>query len=69
MCLAFWLTVFSFFGSRTRVSAIFPEPLLIPAVRMLPVVLVFVAMLYWLWRVRVRRSLRGLVVIGASKAA
>jgi uncharacterized membrane protein len=63
MCLALWLTVFSFFGSRTRTSAIFPEPLLIPAVRALPILLVFLAMLYWLWRVRVRRSLRGLVVV------
>jgi hypothetical protein len=49
------------------VSAILPEPLLIPAVRMLPILLVFLAMIYWLWRVR-RRSFRGIVGVTAPVA-
>jgi hypothetical protein len=69
MCFALWTTVFAFFGSRTRVATIFPRPLLIPPVRMLPILLVFLAMLYWLWRVRVRRSLRGIVGVRASEPA
>jgi hypothetical protein len=59
----------SFIGSRTRVRAIFPKSLLIPAVRALPILLVFLAMLYWLWRVRVRRSLRGIAGVRAREAA
>jgi hypothetical protein len=69
MCWALWLSVLSFFGSRTRVATIFPEPLLLPAVRALPILLVFLAMLYWLWRVRVRRSLRGIVGVRVSEPA
>jgi hypothetical protein len=59
MCLALWTTLFAFFGSRTRVSAILPEPLLNLAVRMLPILLVSLATLYWLWRVRIRRRSPG----------
>ena len=34
-------------------AKIIPEPLLNPALLALPVLAVFVIMLYWLWRVRV----------------
>ena len=37
--------------------------------RALPILLVFLAMLYWLWRVRVRRSLRGIVGVRVSEPA
>ncbi len=34
----------------------------------LPVLAVLVTMFYWLWRVRVRRSFRGMVGVRASQA-
>jgi hypothetical protein len=59
MCWALWIAVASFFlGPRAGVATFFPEP--IPSslpLRALPVVLMVVVMLYWLWRVRVKRSL------------
>jgi uncharacterized membrane protein len=57
MCFALFIAAGSFFSIRARVAKIFPEPLTSPAMRALPVVLVFVAMFYWLWRVRRRRFL------------
>jgi len=61
MCWALWIATASFFlGPRARVAKVLPEPLLTPAFLVLPVLLVFVAMLYWLWRVRVRRTYRGI---------
>src|SRR5687768_10331471 len=38
-----------------------PKPLRIMPLLSLPVLMVLVTMLYWLWRVRVRRSVRGIV--------
>jgi uncharacterized membrane protein len=55
MCLALWMTTVSFFLNRSRVATIFPEAFLSVWVRALPVLLVLLAMLYWLWRVRVSR--------------
>lgn len=55
MCLALWTTTVSFFLNRSRVATIFPEAFLSLWVRALPVLLVLLAMLYWLWRVRVSR--------------
>jgi len=34
----------------------------------LPVLAVLVTMLYWVWRVRIRRSYRGLAGVGAREA-
>ncbi|HYR83319.1 MAG TPA: hypothetical protein VE422_04495 [Terriglobia bacterium] len=68
MCWALWIATSSFFlGPRARVAKIIPEPLLIPAVLALPVLAVLVAMVYWLWRVRVRRSYREIVGVGAQE--
>jgi hypothetical protein len=39
-----------------------PAPLHIPALLALPPLAVLVTMLYWLWRVRVRRSVRAVIV-------
>jgi Ser/Thr protein kinase RdoA (MazF antagonist) len=36
------------------VAAVFPAPLTTGAARALPVLLVLVAMFYWLWRIRSR---------------
>src|SRR6185295_12461317 len=56
MCMALWITTASFFSIRSRVAAIFPALFATPALRALPVLLVLVAMFYWLWRVRFRRT-------------
>jgi uncharacterized membrane protein len=55
MCFALFIAVASFFSIRSRVAKILPEPFTTPAMRALPVVLVFAAMFYWLWRIRTRR--------------
>ena len=67
MCYAFWIATASFFlGPRERVAKVLPEPLLTPALLALPVVLVLVALLYWLWRVRTRPAFRSAVGVGAT---
>ena len=57
MCFALFIAAGSFFSIRSRVARILPGPLTTPGMRALPVLLVFVAMFYWLWRVRGRRTL------------
>jgi uncharacterized membrane protein len=57
MCFALFIAAGSFFSIRSRVARILPEPFTTPGMRALPVLLVFVAMFYWLWRVRGRRTL------------
>ena len=56
MCMALFITAASFFSIRARVAAILPAPFTSPVLRALPVVLVLLAMFYWLWKVRFRRS-------------
>jgi uncharacterized membrane protein len=56
MCFALFIAAGSFFSIRERVARILPEPFTTVPMRALPVALVFVAMFYWLWRVRLRRS-------------
>ena len=55
MCFALFIAAGSFFSIEARVAKILPEPFTTPAMRALPVALVFIAMFYWLWRVRSRR--------------
>ena len=57
MCFALFIAAGSFFSIRERVAKVLPEPFTTPAMRALPVLLVFAAMFYWLWRVRARRML------------
>jgi uncharacterized membrane protein len=59
MCFALFIAAGSFFSIRERVAKILPEPFTIPAMRALPVALVFVAMFYWLWRVRNKPMVAG----------
>lgn len=66
MTWAMWIATSSFFLGQAKV---FPEPVRIPALLALPVLAVLVTMLYWLWRVRIRRSLRGLVGVSTPEAA
>jgi Predicted membrane protein (DUF2306) len=57
MCFGLFIAAGSFFSIEARVATILPEPFTTPAMRALPVALVFIAMFYWLWRVRGRRTL------------
>jgi hypothetical protein len=55
MSWALWIATSSFFLGQAEVI---PKPVRIPALLALPVLLVLVTMLYWLWRVRFRRTFR-----------
>jgi uncharacterized membrane protein len=57
MCFALFIAAGSFFSIRERVAKILPEPLTTAPIRMLPILLIFGAMFYWLWRVRRRHPL------------
>lgn len=60
MCFALFLAALSFFIGQG--AKVLPAALQSPALRALPVVGVLVIMFYWLWRVRVRKILRGLTM-------
>jgi hypothetical protein len=66
MCWAMWIAASSFFLGQ---SDEFPVALRKPALLAIPVLVPLVVMLYWLWRVRIRRSLRGVVLGTAAGAA
>jgi hypothetical protein len=57
MCFALFIAAGSFFSIRERVAKILPEPFTTGPMRALPILLLFGAMFYWLWRVRSRRAL------------
>jgi uncharacterized membrane protein len=59
MSFALLIAAMSFFLGQAKVI---PKPIRIAPLLALPVVAVLVTMLYWLWRVRVKRSLRGMLV-------
>jgi uncharacterized membrane protein len=54
MCFALFIAAGSFFSVRERVAKIIPEPFTSGPMRALPILLLFGAMFYWLWRVRSR---------------
>lgn len=54
MCFGLFIAAGSFFSIEARVAKILPDPFTTAAMRALPIALVFIAMFYWLWRVRVR---------------
>jgi len=56
MCFALFIAAGSFFSVRERVAKVLPDQFTAAPMRMLPILLVFVAMFYWLWRVRVLHS-------------
>jgi hypothetical protein len=66
MSFALFIAALSFFIGQAKVI---PRPVRIPGLLALPVLLVLLTMLYWLWRVRVRRSLRGIVGVRAPELA
>jgi DNA-binding Xre family transcriptional regulator len=57
MCFALFIAAGSFFSIRERVAKILPEPFATAPMRALPILLVFGAMFYWLWRIRRRGGL------------
>jgi uncharacterized membrane protein len=61
MCFALFIAAGSFFSIRERVATILPEPFTSGPMRVRPIVLLFSAMFYWLWRLRGRRTLPVLV--------
>jgi uncharacterized membrane protein len=55
MCFALFIAAGSFFSIRERVAKILPDPFASGPMRLLPIVLIFGVMFYWLWRLRRRR--------------
>jgi len=65
MCFAMWVAAASFFwGPPRRV----PEVIRIPALQAVAVLLPVAVMLYWLWRLRGRTTLQGIVSVSARRA-
>ena len=56
MCFGLFIAAGSFFSIRERVAKILPEPFLSAPMRALPILLIFLLMFYWLWRLRTCRS-------------
>ena len=65
MSTALFIAALSFFIGQADVI---PKAIRIRPLLALPVVLVLVMMVYWLWRVRLRRSLRGIIVARIADA-
>src|SRR5918995_1021295 len=68
MCFALFIAAGSFFSIQARVAKLLPEPFTTPAMRVLPIALVFIAMFYWLWRVRGRRTRSRAIMATHGKA-
>ncbi|HYH06507.1 MAG TPA: hypothetical protein VEK11_05525 [Thermoanaerobaculia bacterium] len=56
MCFALFIAAGSFFSIRERVAKVLPEPLTTGWMRALPILVLFGAMFYWLWKVRRRKG-------------
>jgi uncharacterized membrane protein len=65
MSFALFLAALSF---SVQVMKMLPKSMRPPGLIALPMLLVLGTMLYWLWRVRIRRSLRGIVGVGVPDA-
>lgn len=66
MSFALLIAALSFFIGQAKVI---PKPIRILPLLAMPLVVVIVTMFYWLWRVRIRQSLRGLVRVNTVEAA
>jgi uncharacterized membrane protein len=64
MCVALLIAAFSFFLGQAKV---FPKPIRIVPLLVLPPLVVLGALIYWLWRIRLKRALRGVIVVGAPE--
>ncbi|HEX6162697.1 MAG TPA: hypothetical protein VFZ31_05000, partial [Vicinamibacterales bacterium] len=62
LCFAMWVAAASFFwGPPNRV----PEIIRIPALLPIPVLTPIAVMLYWMWRMRGRKAVQGVVTSSA----
>src|SRR4051812_18387399 len=57
MCFALFIAAGSFFSIRARVAKVFPAPFTTAPMRAVPILLLFGAMFYWMWRGRGHRVL------------
>jgi len=64
MCFALFIAALSFFIGQAKVI---PEPIRVRPLLALPVLAVLVTMFYWLWRVRIRRTFRGIAGVSARE--
>jgi hypothetical protein len=62
MTFALWIAAFSFFPRLTKVI-----PKSLGPLWAVPILAVLVALIYWMWRVRFRNSLRGLIGIAQPR--
>lgn len=62
MSTALLIAAFSFFIGQAKVI---PKPIRIVPLLLIPPLVVLVTMLYWLWRVRLKKSLRGIIRLHA----
>ena len=63
-CFGLFIASGSFFFGQAK---FIPEPVRIPLLIMVPALAPLVALIYWMWRVRVRNNLRGIVAASASR--
>jgi hypothetical protein len=61
MTLALWIAALSFFP---RLNRFFPKSM--QPLMSIPMLLVLLALIYWMWRVRYRNSLRGLIGVATG---
>jgi hypothetical protein len=66
MCIALFIASLSFFIGQ---ADILPKAMRIYPLLAMPMLLVLITMFYFLWRVRIRRSLRGIVRVNAPETA
>jgi hypothetical protein len=57
MLFALFIAAGSFFSIKARVAKVLPAPLTGPWFRLAPILLIFGAMFYWMWRIRRRRPI------------
>jgi hypothetical protein len=76
MSFAFFIAALSFFIGQAkviprpvRIAPLLATPVRIAPLLATPVLLVIVTMFYWLWRVRIRQSLRGLTRVTTAEPA
>jgi hypothetical protein len=65
MSLALFIAALS---ASVQIAKFLPKPVRLP-VLVIPMLAVVVTLFYWLWRVRLRRSLRGVLLVRAAEAA
>ena len=65
MCFALFIAALSFFIGQADVI---PKPVRIMPLLAVPMLVVLVTMFYWLWRIRIRRTFRGVIVATPNAA-